>query len=178
MQKMITILALTALIAVAGSALAQSPSVGLYFDTDGLNSTAVLNGGNDEFYDAYILAFSDRSIDGAAFMLDIFPDIELLNVAYPGGSAIGDLKTGVEISLDSPALGAPQPVVLAELTLFTGLNLVYYGRLNTVPHPDLPFVALTPAGEAPAPAEGTCAWLTVPVDEQKTSWGGVKTLYR
>ena len=73
---------------------------------------------------------------------------------------------------------AGQPVVLGELTLFTGEYLIYYGRLNTVPHPGFDFVSLSDGQGASTPAAGTCAYLTIPVEGEGSTWGGVKELFR
>ncbi len=179
MKRMRTILILALALGLTPVlAVAQTPSVGVYFDTDGLQAHAVLNGGNDETHTAWVLAFSDTPIAGAAFMLDILPDITILDEIYFGGTAIGSAKTGLELTLDVPVDPAGQPVVLGELTLFTGEFLVYYGRLNTIPHPSFSFVSLSDGQGASTPAAGTCAYLTVPVDDADTTWGGVKELFR
>lgn len=178
MKKAIVLLGLTLL--AATPAMAQVPSIGVYFDAAGTQNTAILNGGFDEFHTAYVIGHAEALVGGAAFALDIFPRITILNAVYPAGIQIGDLYTGIEIGLSEPVIGFfNQPVLLGTLTLWTGEYLLNYARINVVPWwPRYESVMMANAQGALIPAAGRCSWLSVPVPNESNSWGNVKALYQ
>lgn len=181
MKKSFGLLALLALV-LATSAAAQAPmSIGVYFDTAGTQCSKTVAGGPDEDpFDAYVIAFAEMVVGGAAFKLDKDPAIVVTGVAYPAGIQIGDILTGIEIGLTNPQIGYfGNPVRLATLTIWPGMQIIPYGRLNIVPwSPNYNAVILSDQNGVLSPAVGHCAWLNIPVPEQQTSWGDVKNLYQ
>lgn len=161
-----------ALILFAVPALAQTPNVGVYFNTAGTQNTAVFNGGVDETHTAFVLARAEMLIGGAAFKLTLDPRIVVLGVAYPMGVQFGELATGVEVGLTEPLSGYfGVPVLIATLTLWTGANLIANGEINVVGHPAYgDMVVVANAGGDLFPGEGRTALLTIPVSAGDGSW--------
>lgn len=179
MKKVLVLSALIALLAAPAMASTPFPSVGVYFNPQGTQSYATLNGGFDETHTAYVIAFAEALVGGAAFKIDIYPEIMILIGEYPMGVQFGELLTGIEIGLTNPVVGFfGQPVRLATLTLFTGEALIDYGRLNVIPHPNYNSVVLADGNANLFPAAGVCAWLTIPVPNEQSSWGQVKSLFQ
>jgi len=156
------------------------PVVGVFFDTDATVTTATYNGGNTEFYTAYIYATGGPLLlGGASFKLDLDPAITLVTANYPPSVQIGDLLNGVEIGLyDAQFMDPQHPVQLATLILTTGHNLVDNAPLCIVNHPNYQTVVLSDNDGNLEPGDGACAYLTIPVANEARTWSDVKDLYR
>lgn len=177
MKKAYGILALAVLL-LAQPVLAQYPSVGVYFDEAGTQNTAFLPGDYFPPHTAYVIAFAEALVGGAAFKLDVYPEILVLQTTYPAGLQIGDPLAGVEIGLTEPQIGYDHlPVRLADLTIYLP-DLMDFARLNTIPHPNYPAVTISDQNGNLFPAVGRCAWITVPVSNDDSTWGAVKKLYQ
>ncbi len=178
MKKSYGLLALALLL--AAPAMAQNPTIGVYFDAQGHNNTAIVNGGYDETHTAYIVAFFENLVGGAAFQLTVDSRISVLGEVTPPGIEIGTALTGCEIGLTNPAMGFyGQPVLLDTITLWTGANTFangplcigpWVGRYDTV-------ILSDHLGTLTA-ADGLCGYLTVPVAVESQTWGGVKDMFK
>lgn len=180
MKKCHWLLTIALALLVVSPAAAQPASVGVYFDTAGTQTTAVLNGGYDEMHDAYLIGFVETFVGGAACKLVLDPHIMLISAVYPAGMQIGDLLNGVEMGFIDPIMGYfGLPVRLATLQLWTGANVFANGMLAVEPWaPRYESVLLADVGGNLIPAAGLTSWLTIPVSAPTSSWSQVKDLYR
>ena len=128
MKKSYGLIALALLLAAA-PAFAQNPTVGVYFDPAGTQNSATRNGGYDEQYTAYIIAYFENVVGGAAYQLTIDnPGITLLAETIPPGIEVGTALTGCEIGLTVPQFGFyGKPVLLETLTLYAYNNIIQVG---------------------------------------------------
>jgi hypothetical protein len=79
--------------------------VGIFFDQEGTENEVSYDSQHYLFY-AYVLAYAEFEIGGAAFTFDIVSDnTHILFTQYPDGYWIGDPSSGVEIGLASPVPG-------------------------------------------------------------------------
>ncbi len=156
------------------------PVVGVFFDTDATVTNATYNGGYDEFYTAYIFATGGPILmGGAAFKLELHPNITLVATTYEPSVQIGDLLNGVEIGLyDARFVDPLHPGLLATLILTTGDNLIDQAPLCIVNHPSYETVMLAQSDGTLVPSEGACAYLTIPVANEDRTWGEVKSLFK
>jgi hypothetical protein len=178
MRKTILI-AVLALFAAA-PVLAQTPSIGIYFNPQGTQSTGVFNGGFDELHTAYVVGFGEFVWGGGAFKVALDPRIVLVSSSFPAGVQIGDALAGVEVGFQDPKAGYyGTPVLLATLTLFTGANVFAGGTLEILPFaPRYETVIVSDQNGLLAEAVGLTATMTIPVAAEGDSWGQVKSLYR
>jgi hypothetical protein len=147
--------------------LAQVATVGVYFDAAGTQVSGTFNGGVDEFHQAYVVVFWEAFVGGASYQL--------------AGVQIGDPLDGcgVEIGLSSAAFGFySTPVVITELTFWTGDQIIYDAMLCVEPHCNYSTVVVADRDAQVFEAAGLCAFLTVPVANEADSWGAVKNLYK
>jgi len=180
MKKCHWLLTIALVLLVVSPAAAQQASIGVYFNAAGTQTTGVFNGGYDVMHDAYLIAFVETFVGGAACKLVLDPRIILLSATYPAGIQIGDLLTGIEIAATDPIMGYfGQPVRLATLKLFTGANLLANGTLSVQPFtPNYADVMVADVGGNLLTATGLTSWLTIPVATETNSWSHVKDLYR
>ncbi|MHB8079977.1 MAG: hypothetical protein ACYDIE_12075 [Candidatus Krumholzibacteriia bacterium] len=180
MKKGHWLLTIALALIVAVPAVAQQATLGVYFDAAGTQTTGVFNGGYDVTHTAYLIAFVETVVGGAACKLVMDPQILLINAVYPAGIQIGDLLNGIEIGLTDPLLGYfGQPVRMATLTLFTGANLIANGEIAVEPFtPKYTDVLLADVGGNLITAVGLTSTLTIPVAADPNSWSQVKDLYR
>ena len=179
MKKSYGLIALALLLAVA-PAFAQNGTVGVYFDAKGTQSSATLNGGYDETHNAYIVAFMENMIGGAAYQLTMDPRITLLSETPAPGILVGNALTGCEVGLTTPIVGFyGTPALLETLTLWTGANLISDGQLCIGPWVGrYDTVLLSDHMGTLYPAVGLCGYLSIPVATESNTWGGVKDLYK
>jgi hypothetical protein len=162
--------------------LAQVATVGVYFDAAGTQVSGTFNGGVDEFHQAYVVVFWEAFVGGASYQLNVDPRVSILSKTYPlAGVQIGDPLDGcgVEIGLSSAAFGFySTPVVITELTFWTGDQIIYDAMLCVEPHCNYSTVVVADRDAQVFEAAGLCAFLTVPVANEADSWGAVKNLYK
>lgn len=170
------------LVLAATPCLAQVATVGVYFDQAGTQVSGTFNGGVDEFHKAYVVVFWEAFVGGASYKLNVDPRVSITQVSYPlegiqiGGPLDG---CGVEIGLTQPAFGFySTPVVITDLTFWTGEQIIYDAMICVEPHCNYDSVVVADRDAQIYDAEGLCAFLTVPVASESDSWGAVKNLYK
>ena len=184
MKKVFGILALTMALLVATNVCAQDKSIGVYFDTagtqNGKTSTAEWGHPAPAPFDAYVIAFAEMVVGGAAFKLEMNPAINFVGASYPAGIQIGEIRTGIEIGLTNPVVGYfGYPVRLATVSIWPGWTAFSDALMCIVPWtPNYPDVTLSDNQGVLYPAEGRCAHFSVVVPGDETSWGSVKSLYQ
>jgi hypothetical protein len=159
-----------------------SNAVGIFFDEEGMESEASYDAQHYLFY-AYVLAYAEFEIGGAAFTFDIASDnTHILFTQYPDGYWIGDPSSGVEIGLASPVPGfgeAPALVATCRLRVDQAETLPVV-RLDIHDHPTLGGVLIynwtNPAWEV---AEGLGARVLGPnVATGGATWGALKAKFK
>jgi|SaaInl8_200m_RNA_FD_contig_21_1166963_length_577_multi_9_in_0_out_0_1 hypothetical protein len=170
MRKMFLI----ATLVVVMPALVQAATLGVYFDTDGDSNLLI----NDEFVnEAYVIAFAESMVAGAAFQMTMDPYQQLLQSSYPDGLAIGAPLDGVEIGFSTPVSGYyGVPVLVATLTLMQ-LAPGEVTNINIVNHPDYDTVVVSNNAGALFEADGLGATLSATVANDAISFGAVKSLF-
>jgi hypothetical protein len=175
--KSILVVAIVLSIAVGASA---QQYVGVFFDEEATNSNATLNGGLGEFHQAWICAINaEMTVGGAAFKLELDPQILLVGQVWPAGVQIGTLTAGVEVGYTNPIyayLGTP--AILCELSLYTGDNLIDNAELTITNHPNYASVEVADITGPTFEYAGSTSLLTIPVKNEKSNWGDVKNLFR
>jgi hypothetical protein len=153
----------------------------VYFDEAGtLRDWAYTEG---QVLYAYVMVHNaEILLQGAALKLDALdPVFTLVSTDYPAGVLQGDLYTGMEIGLYAPIpVFGPDPAILATMVLFVPENEApVNAQFEIVPHPnyDTIVVSDTAAYQFPAVSCGVST-VDVPIPNEDSTWGGVKTLYR
>ena len=176
------ILVTLAVVALASSAFAQlhGPGIGVYFDEAGTQQFASLPGGNTQYHTAYVYAVNaDLWVGGMAFKLDMDPRIGVMAAEYPNAIKLGEPDSGVSIGFSDCRNGHVGNIVLGcILTLWTGTQLMTNAEIKVVDHPTEGGILLADCDAELFPVQGFSAFLTITVDAEPTTWGGVKGLYR
>ncbi len=126
-----------AMVALAGTAAAQTPALGVFFDAAATQTTATYEGGPTNMYTAYICAVNcEQTVGGVAFRLVKDSRIQILNAVYPAGVQIGSLTDGIQVGFTDCYNGFfGAPVLIATLTLYTGTSSFNDGDLDIVGYP-------------------------------------------
>ena len=167
---------LTALL-LSAPVMAQEASVGVYWDREGTQTYMTLE--LDQFVPAYVVAFFENRLAGAAWRLDT--DFLVVDLTYADGLHIGDPlgECGVDQALFEPIAGFyGEPILLAELYMWTGVTIPESDLTCIEPHCDYGSVVVADANAALYPATGGCAGIPCCVAGEPQTWGSVKTLYR
>ena len=169
-----------AVLAVSTSAMAV-PAIGVYADAEATSNIIFVEGGLTQYHTVYVCATgTEMMVGGAAFKLEFDSDIHLFAASYPNAVELGDIKAeGAAIGLEmcqSGYFGAP--VVLAELTLWTGNVMLSNGTIRVLPHETEGGLLVSDCSAVPHAANGLTSFLTVTTPNDDTSWGVVKSLYR
>jgi len=176
------ILVTLAVLALAAPALAQPsvPAIGVYFDMDATQQFASFSGGTNVFHTAYVFAVNlDQMVGGMAFMLETDPAIHLMFTEYPEAVSIGDPKDGVGIGFQQCQTGWDgTPVLGCILTLWTGTELLTNGELRIVANPSEGGIMVSDCDGNLTYVSGMTSFMSVTVDNEATTWGSVKGLYR
>lgn len=161
MKKSYGLLAL--LLLVASPVLAQQPTIGVYFNAAGTQTSTVAPYGPTHTVTAYIIAtHTEQTVGGAAFKLTIDPKITLVGATYPAGIQVGTLADGIQIGLTNCYFGYyGNPVVLATLTLFTGTNFMDEAPLTISAYPPASAIQLADCNAVITEVAGGSAALTV-----------------
>jgi hypothetical protein len=161
MKKRYGLLALVLL--VAAPVMAQQPTIGVYFDAAGTQTSTVAPYGPMHTVTAYIMAtHTEQTVGGAAFKLDLDPKIMLVGASYPPGIQVGALTEGIQIGLTNCYFGYyDNPVLLATLTLNTGTNIMTEAPLSISAYPPAGEVQLADCNAAITTVAGGTALLTV-----------------
>lgn len=170
---------IVAILAFATAALAQGPSIGVFFDTAGTQSSASLNGGLGEIHTAYVCGVdAEMMVGGASFRLVLDPQILLLTATYPEGLAVGEIAAGVDLGLTNPIpafLG--DAAVLCTLQLTTFDNLMDNAPLTITNHPNYASPILADSMANLYPADGLTGYLSIPVPTESMTMSQIKTLF-
>lgn len=176
--KWIFAVCVVAILAFAVSSYAQDPAIGVYFDEDATQYFAEFNGGLGELHTAYVFVTnSEQMVGGAAYKLELDPQIQLLQGVFPDGLAIGELVDGVEFGFSEAQLGFGVPVLLATLTLTTFENLMDNAPLTITTHPEYGSPVITDHVGVQTDVLGWTSYLSIPVANDDVSWGAVKAMY-
>lgn len=173
-------LVMLGVVALAGAAFAQGETtIGVFWDTAATQTLRTTAGGYDVNHTAYIYCVnSEQVVGGAAFMLVKDTRLTDIGQTFPAGVQIGDLYTGIQIGLTTPQIGYfGTPVWLGTVTYWAANFLLENAEISVVAYPAEGAILLSDQnGELREVAGGT-AYLTIPVDNDETSWGAVKNLY-
>lgn len=173
-------LVMLGVVALAGAAFAQGETtIGVFWDTAATQTLRTAAGGFDVNHTAYIYCVdSEQVVGGAAFMLAKDTRLTDIGQVFPAGVQIGDLYTGLQIGLTTPQIGYyGTPVWLGTVTYWAANLLLENAEISVVAYPAEGAILLSDHnGELREVAGGT-AYLTIPVDNDETSWGAVKNLY-
>ncbi len=178
MKKSYGLIALALLL--AAPAFAQNPTLGLYWDLQGTQMSATRNGGYDESFNGYIIAYMENVIDGAAFKLTVPAGVQVVAETTPPGIMVGNALTGVQIALTTPMFGFyGKPVLIETITFWTGENIIPMGELVVGPYTGFyDTVLLVDHLGTLYVADGLTSYLNIPVATENNTWGGVKDLYK
>jgi len=174
------LLLVAALVMLAAPVLAQTNTLGVYADPAGtaLNLTT-----GEEYYNVYVILFAENQIGGAAFMLDVTGNQNIIFQNFGDGIVIGesapvDVRTGVQIAYEDPVLGFfGTPVLLVTLTMQSTVEEGGFAEMCVLPYPEYEDVVYAhPAGEL-FPVTGLCGTVSVPVPGETTTWGNMKALF-
>ena len=168
-----------AIVAMAATASAQTKTIGVYWDEDATMQFATRNGGVSHYHTAYVFACDcNQQLGGVSFKLDIDPRISLMSAEYPNAIKFGEPQSGISIGFtDCRPAWNNDDILCAELTLWTGMELMTDAEIKVVAHP-IEGLKVADCDAGLSDATGTSAFLTVTVDDDNTSWGHVKSLYR
>jgi hypothetical protein len=178
MRKCFCVMALAAL-TLATPLFAQLPTVGVYWNMQGTQMVGTLNG--DDMVHAYVIAFWENRLAGAAWSLELDPRLTLVSLTFADGLHIGDPMDGcgVDQALFDPAFGFfGTPIFLADLQLYTGMELLVDGLICVRPNCNYPSVMVADASGILYEACCSCAFFNIPVEAEQHTWGSVKDLYR
>ncbi len=156
------------------------PVLGVYWDQAATITSATYNGGVGEVYTAYVMVTGGPILlGGASFRLSLDPNITLVTAQPVPSVALGDVFNGIEIGLYDPVFVDPDhPGLVMTLVMTTMNNLVDNAPICVINHPDYDSVMLAESDGTLVPAEGGCAFLTVPVENENRSWTDVKALFK
>jgi len=139
-------------LAFSGVALAQ-PSIGVYFDEEG---TSLYHTGPlaPEMNHGYIIVKdAEMMLGGAAFAVDMDPDLMVANVTWAEGMVVGDLA-GVEIGLYNVVPVFDDAIALiGTIDMFT-FDAVANAELAVVAHPNYDAPKVADMASLQADAEG------------------------
>jgi len=182
MKSWKSILVTVAVVCLASSAFAQfhGPGIGVFFDEDATQSVVNLEGGITQYHTAYVYAVNaDQWVGGMAFKLELDERIHIMAVEYPNAIKLGEPDMGVSIGFSDCRCGYLGMNVLgAVLTLWTGNELITNGSIRVVANPDEGGILLSDCEGALSSVSGWTSFLSVTVDDDATSWGEIKDLYR
>jgi len=159
------ILLALALTAMAGSAVAQTPTaIGVYYDTAATETTHTFEGGPTATLTAYIYTTNtEQTVGGAAFKLDLDPRISLLGATFPAGVQIGTLQSGVQIGMTECFVGYfGVPTLLSTLTLWTNEYSMENAEMTISAYPRTGLVELSDCEGNLRVIDGLTSYLTVP----------------
>ncbi len=124
-------------VALAGTASAQGPALGVFFDEGATQTAATFEGGLDMTYTAYIYAVNaNQTVGGVAFQLVKDSRITILNATFPAGIQIGELSAGIQVGFTECFYAYEnEPVLVATMTLYTGPYSFENGELEIAPYP-------------------------------------------
>jgi hypothetical protein len=162
---------IVAVLALATTAIAQpsGKAIGVFFDEEATQQFTV-----------YVYAVNcHQQVGGAAFKMNFDPRVNVWAVDYPNAIKFGEPADGVSIGFTDcrPSWGGV-PIEICVLTLWTGAELMTNAEIKVVDHPGEGGILIADCTGAFTMAEGMSAFLTVTVDDDDTSWGEVKSLYR
>lgn len=169
-----------AVLIFAAAAFAQGPAIGVFFDVDGTQSSASLNGGVGEIHTAYVCAVDvEMMVGGASFKLVMDPQILLLTATYPPGLAIGEITEGVDLGLSDPlpAFGGGA-AVLATVQLTTFDNLLDNAPLTITNSPGYATPIVADSQGYLFAADGQTGYLSIPVAAESMTMSQVKSLFQ
>jgi len=176
------ILMAVALVTFATTAWAQptQPAIGVFFDDQASSIWADFPGGVTQFHTAYVFAVNlDQMVGGMAFKLDMDPAIHVMGSEYPEAVNMGEPKDGVGIGFqDCKSAYDGEPVLGCVMTLWTGNSLLANAEIRVVAHPGESGIMISDCDGNLTPVSGLTSFLSVTVDNESTSWGAVKTLYK
>lgn len=172
-------LLIAAIVTFAATAMAQTPVIGVYFDTDGTVDHATLDGGLGEIHTAYVCAIdAEMMVAGASFKLTMDPQILLLTATYPVGLAVGEIAVGVDLGLTSPiAAFYGDAAVLCTLQLTTFDNLMVDAPMTIENHPNYATPIIADSAAALYAADGGIGYLSVVVGNEPMTFSQVKNLF-
>ncbi len=181
MKNWKSILVVAAVVAIAIPAVAQENAVlGVYFDLDATQNTAIDNGGVDVTHTAYVMVKDgEQMVGGAAFKLLLDPRILLTDVSYPYGFQYGEITGfGIEVGLNQPVIGYyGNPALIATLSLNTLNNLMDNAVIQILPNEKYTGITISDDMGHLREVPGVNGYLTIPVPDETTSWGSMKSLY-
>ena len=168
-----------------GTVIAQpAPEVGIFFDPQGTTLEGSYNGGPGELIDAWVVVrHLDYVIEWMSFSLDLPPAFALAGVDYAPGTVVvsGALPGDVTLSY-TPAVEVPGDAVfaVAHLSIIAGNQVVDSAVLR--PGGFTPYESTAPilypgAMGHPYQATALVSTLSIPVADEPSSWGRVKSLY-
>jgi hypothetical protein len=169
-----------AVLALAVPAFAQGKAIGVFFDEDATQQFASVMGGTNVYHTAYVYAVNcHQQVGGVAFKLNMDPRVHVWSAEYPNAIKFGEPEDGVAIGFTDcrPAWGGV-PIQIMVLSLWTGNELMSNAEIKVVDHPTEGGILISDCTGTFTMAEGWSAFLTVTVDNDETSWGEVKGLYR
>jgi hypothetical protein len=171
-----------ALVAIAASASAQTPprAVAVFWDEAATQQYATLAGGINVFHTAYVFIVNNwEHVGGVSFMLEVDPRVQIMGAMYPEAIKFGEPTEGVSIGFMNCHYGwYGEPILATVLTLWTGTELMTNAEIKVVDHPHEQGIKISDCQGQLADAEGWSAYLTVAVDNDDTSWGAFKAMYR
>ncbi len=175
MLVIMVVIALAATVNAAGSR-----AIGVYFDEEARNNNASFIGGYDVVHTAYVcVTNSEMRVAGAAFKLELDPQILLLTATYPAGLAIGDVTAGVEVGMTDPVVAVMgDAAVVCTMQLTTLDQLMVGAELRVVNHPNYANPIVSDADGVLWDCTGITSYLTIPVENEMKSWGEVKALFQ
>ena len=164
---------------------AQDGTIALYFTEDGLNYSRYVDF-SDFTIEAYVIVYVEDIVTGALYRLEMDGiDVMVISETYtPGSIVIGDMLSGVAVSLPFPESGfGGEPVFVGTVTF---LNLAAPGvpevDFQIVPHPTQGTPVYSDASFLMQPLTGLSSGIGVgagvPDTDHEFTWGRVKSLYR
>jgi hypothetical protein len=144
----------------AAAVVNAEPTVGVFFDTEGLQAQLVAEPGTVQT--GYVLINnSDMMIGGAAFKLETEGGFMLVGETWANGILFGSLLTGAEIGLYTalPQFGT-DPAVICTIQIF-GTEMVINSHLTIVNDPDYATPVIANNNAIMFPATGLVSSVTM-----------------
>jgi len=172
---------LLALIVMSTPVLAQTPTVGCYFDAEG--TVPVLTGYNlfqpMTVVTVHVVVFWENMVGGASFAIPELndPRLAMVGTVYEEGINIGDPwdGCGVEFGLATPQFGfMGNPVHLMAIDVMNISSMPWEPVFQVLPHCNYGTVIVADRYSVLYEAEG----LSGVIPNDASSWGQVKNLYR
>lgn len=168
-----------------GTIVAQpEPEVGIFFDPAGTTLEGAYNGGPGERIDAWVVVrHLDHVIDWMAFSLELPPEFALVGVDYAPEAVVLSGALPGDVRLDfTPVVEVPGDAVfvVAHLSILAGNQVVDSAVLR--PGGYTPYESTAPilypgALGHPYQATALVSTLSIPVANESSSWGRVKSLF-